>query len=174
MAEEIINSTGAEGTGGENTEKKFTQADVDRIVGERLARERKGGQGEGTYLSEAELADYRAYKATQQTEAQKLSDVQSQLDAANAKVTKYEQESLLKSKGVGDDELEFYAFKIGQMVDDKTTFEAAAESFLKDKQLSKGTPKIRIEMGAGLESGAGSKSNGSSDFMNNLIRNARK
>lgn len=164
MAEEII-ETGGEG------EKKFTQQEVDNIVASRLARERQG------MPSKEELEGYRQYKANQQTEAQKLTDAikdrdkyKTDAETLSAKVTQYEREKLLKSKGVGEDELEFYAFKIGQMVTDTVSFEQAAETFLKDKQPAKA--KVRVEMGVPMEKGAQAK--GGNEFMNALIRGAKK
>ena len=84
----------------------FTQEDVNRIVGERLARVK----------SESGIAEtYRQER-----------------DEALEKLRQYENNAFLKDKGVPADYMEFVAFKASQKMDDKTTFQEAATQFLKE------------------------------------------
>lgn len=71
--------TGSEGTKGDKT---FTQADIDRVVKDRLAKERKKFEG-------VDVAEYKRLKeeADAKAEAEKT-----ELDKANEKVTKAESE----------------------------------------------------------------------------------
>lgn len=170
MAEEIkdinINNDGAENNSEKaGNEQKFTQADVDRIVSQRLARATKD------LPSEEELKGYNEWKSKQQSEADKLKEMtslknkaDSDLKEANAKIEKYEREKFLKSKGIADEDLDYYEFKIGQKVTDSLTFEAAAEEFLKDK-----APKrAKVDLGGSL--GGAAKKLTPNEQMNALIR----
>lgn len=160
MAEENINAN--EG-GNEST---FTQAEVDAIVAKRLARATKG------MPNEDELKAWNAWKANQQSEAEKVKTIETERDtekaarlAAEAKVTQYERERYLTSKGVGADELEFYCFKIGQKVTDTVTFEKAADAFLKERKAA----NVRVDTSAPV-GGASGGTKTANDAMNALIR----
>ena len=162
MAEENVNTN----TGAAGSEQTFTQAEVDTIVAKRLARATRG------MPSEDELKAYNAWKANQQSEADKLKDIEKERDtektarlAAEAKITQYEREKYLTSKGVSADELEFYCFKIGQKVTDTVSFEKAADAFLKERKPA----SVRVDMSAHVGGGAASAS-GTNDAMNALIR----
>ena len=160
MAEEINNAN----NGGNET--TFTQAEVDTIVAKRLARATKG------MPSEDELRAYNAWKANQQSEADKVKTIETERDtekaarlAAEAKVTQYEREKYLTSKGVNADELEFYCFKIGQKVTDTVTFEKAADAFLKERKPT----NVRVDTSAPV-GGASGGNKTANDTMNALIR----
>lgn len=162
MAEENVNTN----TGAAGSEQTFTQAEVDNIVAKRLARATCG------MPSEDELKAYNAWKANQQSEAEKLKDIEKERDtekaarlAAEAKVTQFEREKYLTAKGVSADELEFYCFKIGQKVTDTVSFEKAADEFLKDRKPA----SVRVDMSAHVGN-SGNSANGTNDAMNALIR----
>lgn len=162
MAEIIENGNATENSG---AEKLFTQADIDRIVANRLERVTRD------MPTKDELKAYNDWKANQQTETDKLRDAQQERDtekaarlAAEAKVTQYEREKFLTSKGVTADELEFFCFKIGQLVTDKVDFETAAEKFLKERK-----PAVRVDMSARVGAN-GTADNGGNAAMNALIR----
>lgn len=164
MAEVIIDKDG-DATGKSGDEKLFTQADIDRIVENRLARVTRD------MPSKDELKAYHDWKSNQQTEADKLKNAETERDtekaarlAAEAKITQYEREKYLTAKGVTADELEFYCFKIGQLVTDKVDFETAAEKFLKERK-----PAVRVDMSARVGANGGAD-NGSNAAMNALIR----
>jgi len=154
MAEEntaVETNNGTNAGNSEPTVQMFTQADVDRIVGQRLARATKD------MPTAEELKAYNDWKATQQTEAEKLAEMTKERDnankslkAANAKIEQYEREKVLTAKGVSADDLDYYLFKVGQKVNDTVTFEQAADEFLSEH---KPNNSVRVSTGASLEGG---------------------
>lgn len=151
-------------------EKTFTQAELDQIVGKRIAKALKGMPGE------EELTAFRAWKESQQTEREKqeerdkeLVESKTALSAAQAELEQYRREKFLLGKGVPAEDVDYYAFKIGKLVTDNTDFEKAAEQFLKDTPPA-GT--VRVDLSAPL--GGGRPEPNENEMMNNLIRNARK
>ena len=70
----------------------------------------------------------------------------------------------MSSKGVKADDLDYVTFKISKMVDDKTTFEKAAEKFLKENLRYAGGSSYRI-----ADSSVGNASDGSGGNMNASI-----
>ena len=156
-------------TSGED--KQFTQADVDRIVGKRLSEER------AKYPSAEEMTAYRQYLASKQTDAEKLASITSERDKvtgdlakANAEVNKLKHQIFLLSKGVPADDLDYYDFKISQLVTEGKDFETVAKAFLKDKLQQK--PSVRVDLGGGFGGGAPAVTGNSA--MNAFIRGARK
>ena len=99
MGSELNNTAGGQ-------EKMFTQEDVNRIVGERLARIKNDSGIAETYKQER--------------------------DEALEKLRQYENNAFLKEKGVPADYMEFVSFKASQRVNDKTTFQDAVTQFLKE------------------------------------------
>lgn len=91
---------------GQQSEKLFTQADVDRIVGNRLARMKQDLETSDTYRRER--------------------------DEARRELEEYKNSAFLKEKGVKADDMDYVSFKASQLINDKTDFRQAAEKFLKD------------------------------------------
>jgi hypothetical protein len=154
----------------QQTEKTFTQSEVDALIGRRIAKAMKG------VPSEEELTAYRTWKASQQTEQDKLNNITkerdtatAQLAAANTELEQYRREKFLLGKGVSADDVDYYSFKIGKMVTDTLTFEQAAETFLKEKN-APGT--VRVSMGASLT--GGNVQQKPNEQMNSLLRGLRK
>ena len=152
-------------------EKTFTQAEVDNLVATRLARAKKG------MPDEAELTAFRQWKDSQQTEQQRMNTITQERDtarndlaAAQAKVQQYERERYLLSKGIPAEDVDYYAFKAGQLVSDTKTFEMAADEVIKARAPQEN--KVRVDFGAPLQSGGTPK--GPNDQMNSLIRRAWK
>lgn len=155
-------------------EKTFTQAEVDSIVGKRIAKVMKGVPGE------EELTAFRAWKESQQTEREKqeqrdreLSESKTALSAAQSELEQLKRERFLLGKGVPAEDVDYYAFKIGKMVTDTTDFEKAAEQFLKEnapkEAESPAKPTLRVDLGAPL--GAGVKSSMTiNDYINMRLR----
>lgn len=92
--------------GQQPVEKLFTQADVDRIVGNRLARMKQDLETSDTYRRER--------------------------DEARRELEEYKNNAFLKEKGVKVDDLDYVTFKASQLMDDRTDFRQAAEKFLKE------------------------------------------
>lgn len=152
------------------SEKTFTQAELDTIVGKRLAKAMKG------MPAEEELTAFRAWKESQQTEKDRWDNLtkerdtaRTELTAAQAELEQYRREKLLLGKGVSADDVDYYAFKISKLVTDTMDFEKAAESYLKDHPPA-GT--VQIDLSAPL--GTGQPAKNENEMMNSLIRGARK
>ncbi len=151
-------------------EKTFTQDELDKIVGKRLAYAMRG------MPKEDELKDFRAWKEIQQTEKERWDTLQKERDESKtaladalAKVEQYEREKILMGKGVKPDDVDYYAFKIGKLVNETTDFEKAAETYLKEHPLA-GT--VQVEFAAPL--GGGQPAKNVNETMNDLIRGYRK
>jgi len=132
-------------------EKTFTQAEVDSIVGKRLAKAMKG------MPAEEELTAFRAWKESQQTEKERWDTLTKERDAARTDLTaaqteleQFRREKFLLGKGVSADDVDYYAFKIGKLVTDTVDFEKAAETFFKDHKPPKEQGVMRVDLGAPL------------------------
>lgn len=86
--------------------KLFTQDDVDRIVGNRLARMKQELETSGTYRRER--------------------------DEARQELERYKNEAFLKEQGVTETYLDYVAFRAMQRVDENNSFQQAATKFLKE------------------------------------------
>ena len=74
-----------------------------------------------------------------------------------------ENEKVLSGKGVKSEDLDYVMFKVSKLVDDKTTFEKAAEKYLKENPRFVGAGSYRVS------TSTGSESNGSGGGMNTSI-----
>ena len=167
MAEQTISTEQQAENHETQAEKTFTQADVDAIVAKRLAKATKG------MPDEAELTAYRAWKNSQQTEQQRMNTLTQERDTArndlavaSAKIQQYEREKILLAKGVPAEDVDYYAYKAGQLVNDTKTFEQAADEVISARKPQKET--VRIDFGAPLQGGGTTKT--ANDMMNALIR----
>lgn len=160
MAEDPNVNTGNPGNDG--GEKTFTQAEVDNIVGKRLAKAMKG------MPSEDELKAYKTWQANHKDDEGTIATLTRERDEANGKVQQYEREKHLLSLGVPADDVDYYSFKIGKLVDDKTDFKNAAENYFKENPLN----VTRVDLGGNV--GGGDNKPNPNDAMNNLIRGIRK
>ncbi len=140
----------------QSAEKTFTQAELDSIVGKRLAKAMKG------VPPEEELTAFRAWKENQQTEQQKqearakeLADAKTALTAAEAELEQYRREKFLLGKGVPVDDVDYYAYKIGKLVTDAVDFETAAERYIKEHTPApkESGPGLRVDFTAPLSGG---------------------
>ncbi len=150
-------------------EKAFSEDEVNAIVQRRLERERK------KYPGEEELAAFRSWKESQQTEKEQRDSLSKERDEANAalaaaqaELEQFRRERLLLEKGVPTGDVDYYAFKIGKLVTDSLPFEKAAEGFLKEKQPG----AVTVDLSAPLGGGPAPKS--PSETMNALLRGGRK
>ena len=90
--------------------------------------------------------------------------LQKDLDDALAKVQQMENEKTLSGKGVRSEDLDYVMFKVSKLVDDKTTFEKAADKFLKEN------PKFTGNAGSyRISTSSGNSSEGSGGNMNASI-----
>lgn len=167
MAEEV-KDTQEEETTEEQSEKTFTQAEVDALIARRVAREKKG------MPSAEELEAFRTWQSNQQTDAEKITKLtgerdtaQSALSTANAKIEQYERERFLLQSGIPADDVDYYAFKIGKLVTDDKPFEEAAKEYLKEHT----SRRARVDTSASV--GGGTSKPNPNDAMNDIIRNFR-
>ena len=126
-------------TAGAGQEKLFTQEDVNRIVGERLARmKNENGVAES----------YRLER-----------------DEALKKLQQYENNAFLREKGVPADYMEFVSFMAEKNVNAETTFQEAATQFLKENPRYAGSASgYRVSTGVHHGDNFSSKgSNGTDD-----------
>ena len=166
MSEPINNPTPAPAPE-PSPEKTFTQAEVDAMIGKRLAKAMKG------MPSEEELTAYRIWQTGQADEKERWDKLTGERDTLSGKLTAAESERdqlkrelYVLKKGLTGEEAEFIAVKAGKMVDDKTTFEQAVDALTADRK------KTTFDWTAPV--GGGSSKTGENDLMNALIRGALK
>lgn len=166
MSEPIVNTnTNPENNPVPAAEKTFTQSEVDALIGKRIAKAMKGMPGE------EELTAFRSWKASRQTEQDRLSALTKERDEsktalteAQKKIEQYERERFLLSKGIPAEDVDYYAYKIAKMVTDDLTFEKATEQFLQEKKPS----TVKVDFTAPVGGGAVSKT--ANETMNSLLR----
>lgn len=151
-------------------EKTFTQAELDSIVGKRIAKAMKG------MPAEDELTAFRAWKESQQTEKERWNSLTKERDesktalaAVHEELEQYKREKFLIGKGVNPEDVDYFAFKIGKLVTDTVDFEKAAEQFLEKEKPSR---TMRVDFSAPV--GSGKQNLTPSEQMNNIFRNFRK
>ena len=98
---------------------------------------------------------------------EELAQLRVDLETARGQVTKLENERYLLSRGVPEDDLDYYAFKIGQVEGAGDDFKKAAKEYLKAHPIRKAT----VSSGAELSGGRRSKAQTASELMNELLRN---
>ena len=141
--------------------RTFTQEQLDAII----ARERSKAT-KGWYTAE----QMQAKDTSISTLTTERDNARSELATAKAELDALKNEKFLSGKGVPADMLEFYAFKINKNVNDKKTFEQAAEEFLKDNPPA-GT--VRMSTGGGVNNGGGTQPQKPNDIMNAIFRSAK-
>ena len=168
MSEPINNPTPTPAPAPEPTpEKTFTQAEVDAMIGKRLAKAMKG------MPSEEELTAYRSWRDGQAGEKERWDKLTGERDTLAGKLTSTENERdqlkrelYVLKKGVTGEEAEFIAFKAAKMVDDKTTFEQAVDALTADRK------QTTFDWTAPV--GGNNNKQDANAAMNALIRNALK
>ncbi|MDK0687136.1 hypothetical protein P5F08_14055 [Clostridium perfringens] len=126
-----------EGIGTNPTEEKtFTQEEVNRLIKDRVAREKKG------QLSKEELKAYQDWKESQKTEAQKQSEALT--NAEKAKQDAEERANTLEakvtclSKGVLADSVDDVVILAKAMVSEEVTMDQAVDKVLEKYPSFKG------------------------------------
>lgn len=119
-------------------EKTFTQADVDKLIRERVARERKN------QLSKEELKVYQEWKESQKTEEEKKNEALTNAEkaklAAEERANNLEAKVTCLSKGVVENSVDDVVILAKAMVTEEVTIEQAIDKVLekypsfKDKQ----------------------------------------
>ena len=91
--------------------------------------------------------------------------LQQDLENALQRVRQLERERWLLSQGVPEEDLDYYAFKIGSLVTSDKDFAAAAKDYLRDHRLRPGGISTAAALGGRI-----SKAPGVNETMNRLIR----
>lgn len=91
--------------------------------------------------------------------------LQQDLENALQRVRQLERERWLLSQGVPEEDLDYYAFKIGSLVTSEKDFAAAAKDYLRERRLRSGGISTAAALGGRI-----SKAPGVNETMNRLIR----
>lgn len=128
-----------------DTQKTFTQADVDKLIKERVAREKKG------QLSKEELKDYNDWKESQKTEEQKkneaLTNAEKARIAAEEKATALEAKVTCLSKGVNTSSVDDVVILAKAMVTEEVNIEQAIDKVLEKYPSFKGEQQQEEQKG---------------------------
>lgn len=117
MADEIEKTVEEQGKTQETAEintateqgKTFTQAEVDKIISERLKRERE------KVPNDDELKAYREWKKSQQSEAERSAEREKEYQALQARAMMLEQENIVIKSGVNPEDVDYVIFKVSKM-----------------------------------------------------------
>ncbi|MDM0453919.1 hypothetical protein QTH16_04640 [Clostridium perfringens] len=150
------NSDG-EGEGTEETnpkeEKTFTQEEVNKMIKDRVAREKKG------QLSKEELKAYQDWKESQKTEAQKqseaLTNAEAKAKAEAERANTLEAKVTCLSKGVLANNVDDVVILAKAMVSEEVTMDQAVDKVLEKYPSFKGVQQQ--EENKGFKIGAGSE-----------------
>ena len=113
------------------------------------------------------------FKAKKKANEPNVSQIERERDEYKNKVTQMENEKYLSSRGVNAEDLDYVLFKVGQLVDDKTDFKKAAETFLKSNPRYTGQVyRVSTSSQSGGNNGSGDV--GTNDFINAAIRKAAR
>ena len=152
-------------------EKTFTQDEVNRLCA------REAGKAQRAILRKLNLSseDELSVLLDNAEKGKNSASLQTQLDELTRKYSDAEKEltvlknaKVLSKYGIDDEEMqEFYAYKIGKLVDDKTDFATAAEGYFKDHPTNKGHVEVSVP-----GSSASNTANDANKAINDAIRKA--
>lgn len=155
-------ASGGHGTG------TYTYEQLDEIASTRAKKSERAAlanffRGQGMTEEEVTQA-INKFKAERAANQPNVAQLQQQLADSQKEVQQMKNEKFLSGKGVKADDLDYVTFKVSKMVDDKTSFEKAAEKFLKENPKFTGGGSYRI-----ADSSTGNDSDGSGGSMNASI-----
>jgi len=96
-----------------------------------------------------------------------MKKLREELESVREQLTRMEHERYLLSRGVPEEDLDYYAFKIEHMDSAGADFRKAAKEYLKAHPVRHAT----VSSGAELGAGSARKAATSSELMNQLLRN---
>ena len=110
---ETTTTENVENNSEEVVEKTFTQDEVNAIVKERLAKEKKG------MPSKEELTEYNKWKDSQKTQQDKYDELVKDNGVKDQEISTLKMENLVLKSGITDeDEIEFIVYKVSKMEGD--------------------------------------------------------
>lgn len=129
-----VEGTNAEGTGnvdtqttnqneGQASEKTFTQEELNKIVQERLDKEKK------KMPSKEDLKAFKDWKESQKTEAEKQAEKEAEYQKTLNELNALKQTNAVLEAGVNKDDADYVLFKVSKM---EGEFEENLAKFLKD------------------------------------------
>ena len=131
------NGNGNQGNAGETgNQATFSYAQAEEIAQARAERAERSAlksyfQQQG--MSEDQVTQAIAdYKAQQKKNQPNVTQMQQDLADARNEVQQMKNEKLLTAKGVKADDLDYVLYKVSKMTDEKTSFEKAADKYLKE------------------------------------------
>lgn len=165
------NGNGNHGNAGETgNQATFSYAQAEEIAQARAERAERSAlksyfQQQG--MSEDQVTQAIAdYKAQQKKNQPNVTQMQQDLADARNEVQQMKNEKFLASKGVKTDDLDYVLYKISKMTDEKTSFEKAADKYLKEN------PRFTSGSGYRVSTSTGNASNGSVENVNATINDA--
>lgn len=114
---------------------------------------------------EEEVQPEQAAEADDRTE--ELEQLRADLETARGQVTLLEHERYLLARGVPEEDMDYYTFKIERMEGAQDDFKKAARDYLKAHPIRRAT----VSSGADLSGSRRSKAQTASELMNSLLRN---
>ena len=93
----------------EKSEKTFTQAELDKVIADRLARER------AKMPPQDKLKAFEEWQKSQQTEAEKAAEREKEYQAQQSRNTELQRELAVIKAGVKAEDAEYVLFKVGKM-----------------------------------------------------------
>lgn len=165
------NGNGNQGNAGETgNQATFSYAQAEEIAQARAERAERSAlksyfQQQG--MSEDQVTQAIAdYKAQQKKNQPNVTQMQQDLADARNEVQQMKNEKFLASKGVKTDDLDYVLYKVSKMTDEKTSFEKAADKYLKEN------PRFTSGSGYRVSTSTGNASNGSVENVNTTINDA--
>lgn len=165
------NGNGNQGNAGETgNQATFSYAQAEEIAQARAERAERSAlksyfQQQG--MSEDQVTQAIAdYKAQQKKNQPNVTQMQQDLADARNEVKQMKNEKFLASKGVKTDDLDYVLYKVSKMTDEKTSFEKAADKYLKEN------PRFTSGSGYRVSTSTGNASNGSVENVNATINDA--
>ena len=114
---------------------------------------------------EEEVQPEQAAEADDRTE--ELEQLRADLETARGQVIRLEHERYLLARGVPEEDVDYYTFKIERMEGAQDDFKKAARDFIKAHPIRRAT----VSSGADLSGSRRSKAQTASELMNSLLRN---
>lgn len=150
-------------------EKTFTQADVDKLIQDRIAREKKN------QLSKEELKAYNEWKESQKTEEEKKNEALTNAEkarlAAEEKATALEAKVTCLSKGVVADSVDDVVVLAKAMVTEEVTIEQAIDKVLEKYPSFKGEQQQQDNKGFKVGAGAEQTKGNTNDALASIFGN---
>ena len=116
---------------------------------------------------EREASSQESETADEDRDSSEVEKLKEELESVRGQVTRLEHERYLLSRGVPEEDLDYYAFKIEHMEGAKSDFRKAAKEYLKAHPVR----RTAVSSGADLTAGSTRRPATSSELMNQLLRN---